>query len=200
MFKHVCGLIFILFYITIRWDNQQPISYQGWNDFNYKQDPFTTMKIEGAMEYEGMFNYIPDPLKETKNTSANILYPVNLETYRCTMMMIFNLAQTHWVNIACDNPLLSIVICTKKTIIKRNNITSELPSDLICENKAFLKRGIWYLFQWFETNINNLKRLETICTYFKMQLIYEPFKCNRFYIYILYYQPKQIFYIISYTL
>ena len=109
------------FYFCIRWTDRHPVSYQGWSNLNYGQDPFTELQENYLNERKGINIYdllvstdeTNYPLLKIKKESSVNIYPHSRESVQCTIMMIFNMAETQWVSVPCEEELEPVVVCYK---------------------------------------------------------------------------------------
>ena len=113
-------------------------------------------------EVNDIFNKDPRNLNYTKHRVLSQLYPLRSKQFNCTLLLATNLAYPEWININCDDPILSHTVCFfRNGSIDTPNIDIN-PLKESCIKTAFLKNGMCYLFVWFYKQ--NISRLFSACS------------------------------------
>ena len=88
-------------------------------------------------------------------------------------MMIFNMAETQWASVPCEDELEPVVVCYKdgNDSNELNNHILSVPPTFSCDNFAFLRAGSCFLPQWLNQNTDN-STLRVACHDFQMKPLF----------------------------
>ena len=115
------------------------------------------------------------PLLKIKKESSVNIYPHSRESIQCTIMMIFNMAETQWISVPCEEELEPVVVCYKDSNdsneLRNKSIIFSVPSNSSCNSFAFFKAGSCFLPQWLSPKTDSLT-LTAKCQDFQMTPLY----------------------------
>ena len=149
MLMHLFSLWYV--YSDITWQAQNPVSYQGWTNYNDGKNNITSFEERtdlntiweiNSKDYISLKN--TTAIKKVKISSSNTIYPL---VNHCTLLLVSNLAYPQWVSVDCCKPVLHHIICLINEKIKPVNNKKE--NHLRCSNITVKHNSTCYLFRWF---------------------------------------------------
>ena len=108
--------------------------------------------------------YTPEINKQLiqfKNETFNKLQPFVGTSHKCTLLLMSNLAQPHWVSVNCNEELLDTIACFTKVSTTKNHPKLDIsPKAITCKRSSVLLNGYCYLFESYEKSVNiiNMRR------------------------------------------
>lgn len=87
-------------------------------------------------------------------------------TEKCTLLLAFNLAQTDWVSVDCDQPVLSHVVCHKRLMSakarrKSQNVGND--ASVKCSNAEIFRENFCFKFFWFVFEKRKQQNVKAAC-------------------------------------
>ncbi len=151
------------------WDKMHAATYQAFENifFGQKRLPGLWQQWEPRQKHILLHHFHSFLSKQPRRT----LYPKHSHSPLCTMMLLFNLAKSHWISVPCNMSLLPCTVCWKEGSFGKNQNKSDVhlfPLEFCCTQFAFITNQSCFLFQWFDgtRKSNNLKDL---CLLFAMK-------------------------------
>ncbi len=75
----------------------------------------------------------------------NAIHPVT-HSFLCTALFLNNFADTEWINIECDEPASTTILCSFQTNVTRQVSQSDASDDDIYNHSCIMVRGACFLF------------------------------------------------------
>jgi len=136
------------------WNRSIPLSFQAFENNNYGSKFHISYKCNNKT-MAGVDYYYSDPspcvdLSKIKKKTLYTIYPNIENNTRCTMMLLTNLAHPEWININCQENLLSHVMCVEDISYLFENLSEyykEIKLYPFCSSKEIMILGHCFSFQ-----------------------------------------------------
>ncbi len=151
------------------WSENQPVTYQAFHNLNFGKN----VQPELWQQWELGPDYVTSSLRpDIKTESTMSVHPIFSRHLQCTLMLMLNLAKTHWITIPCNVSLLPcLVCCNRETFSSRldQRQMSFSPSQTACRHFAFIKDEVCFLFRWFHGPTERKLTFHGLCPPFGMK-------------------------------
>lgn len=140
------------------WERKHPVSYQGWRDVEQKLDKID--EVHGGFQMVWKRHYDRVLIREK-------LFPLQ---HQCAALWLaFNLAHNKWIDIACDQWLMTTLVCeVEENVLPYNNFTV-YPTWKSCSHSGFRKDGKCFLFHPLNHSSRYGQSVFRWCHRYKMQ-------------------------------
>ncbi len=91
------------------------------------------------------------------------LFPFLSHKVTCTMLVIMNLAEPHWINIGCDTKLLTTILCQRNSTQIKHNRAEVLHTQQTCESKSILHSNSCYQLTWQNIDQPSIRKVFSGC-------------------------------------
>ena len=139
-----------------QWETGSPLSFQLYEYTNYKT----------RVIYYKHFGYREKIYYKENITASTFLYPFMYQNHRCTVMLLFNLAEPDWISVPCAERTQSQVVC----YLQHTNLKDENPANIksatdsyLCSAGHILIQETCHMFVW----INRRDSTRDICKKYK---------------------------------
>ncbi len=148
------------------WENGSPVAYQEFHNANFGKVDVTLFSCKTIFWHTG--NLCVD-LTGLKTSAQSELYPYRTVNNSCILMLLSNVAEPDWIQVNCNTPFLSDVLCLTIDDEGQTNLSSEITKDKIttCLQSEFLQESACLLFVWLQPLDLNRADLSTICQHSK---------------------------------
>ncbi len=166
----------------MKWQNHDPVAYQQWQNFNFgKQtaphysvvehvsftiggvmDPilgFAAWNLHGVVSSgkRTMHRNLTTTTRHTiraKTQTLVQLFPQMWRRHECLAIFLTNLLSPQWIQVECDVPLISNILCTKEHF-SFPDLANEIFVSLGCYAFHVINNESCYYFSHFEDNPTN---------------------------------------------
>ncbi len=90
-------------------------------------------------------------LEDIMTKSAQVLYPSLRGEERCTLVLVYNLAEPDWINVNCHDQIIPTVLCMKlkqRNDVKVDDNNESLTVTEVCPSETTSINSTCYLFHW----------------------------------------------------
>ena len=108
-------------------------------DIIYKNTDYCNMKIVSKSKTT-TYNFAL-----IKDASSQFIQPIANITYKCTSMILENLAEPEWISVPCQDKILTDIVCVRELDLKQNETTNFAQIDVnlkltlfLCMNDEFI--------------------------------------------------------------
>ncbi len=118
------------------------MSFQQYSKHDQTMTPATKRYISGLGEFLSVIT-----------EAEHYLHPVQNESHRCTIMLLFNFAQAEWMSIPCTRKLLNEILCQLHAAAtpNRNGLDNQIEMKS-CPRKAIVVNRTCHFFTWYKSD------------------------------------------------